>query len=221
MTQEKILIISDLHLTVYFRPKKFEYLKKLFQSADRIIINGDFWTAYYNTFDEFLKTKWSGLFPILKSKSTIYLYGNHDKKIWLDERALNFSIKNCEEYMLEVGGVRYRIIHGHQFSGDSISSESYMSTWRKYKFDFWKYLIETAFLRTFGRYFYMIAKLMNNKVKEFSKKAKDYDYLVMGHTHWAEIDEKNKYINTGLIHSGVATYLVIEGNTKKIVYERY
>lgn len=218
---EKILIVSDLHLTVNFRPKKYEYLRKLFSEYDRIIMNGDFWTAYYNTFDEFLQTKWSGLFPILKSKKTVYLYGNHDRKDWLDGRTSMFSDLQSDEYVLETGGKRYKIIHGHKYLGDSIATESYLTFWRKYKLDFWKYLIETGFLRTFGRYFYLIASLMNKKVKKISREMKDIDYLVIGHTHWGEIDHENKFINSGLIHSGVSNYISIENGNLQMIYKRY
>lgn len=218
---ERILIISDIHLTTNFIGKKFNYLKDLFRSVDKVIINGDFWTAYYNTFDEFLNTKWKELFPILRDKKAVYIYGNHDKEVWQDDRNSKFSIWAGSEFRFESHGVKYLITHGHNYLGDSISSEKFMKSWRFFKFDVIKYFIESLLLRLFGRYLYLIAKNLNNKVKEISKKMSDVDFLVIGHTHWAEIDKTNRFINSGLIHSGVSTYIIIENGKPELFYERY
>lgn len=218
---EKILVISDLHLTTNFILKKYKYLEKLFLSVDRIIINGDFWTAYYNTFDEFIKTRWSGLFPILLDKKAIYIYGNHDKEIWQDSRNKEFSVWQGDEYKLEINNVKYLFNHGHKYLGDSISSEKFMKTWRFFKFDVIKYFIESLFLRTIGISIYKPASLMNNKVKEFSKKINDIDYLVIGHTHWCEIDKKNKFINSGIIHSGTSNYILIVNGKPELIKTNY
>lgn len=218
---EKILVISDLHLTTNFIQKKYNYLKKLFLSVDKIIINGDFWTAYYNTFGEFLDTKWRGLFPILKRKKAIYIYGNHDKEIWQDSRNNEFSVWQGNEYKLETHGINYLFTHGHSILGDSISSESFMRTWRFFKFDAIKYVIESLLLRAIGASVYRPASLINNKVKKISKIIKDADYLVIGHTHWGEIDKNNKLINSGIIHSGISSYIVIEDGLPKNYVLRY
>lgn len=218
---EKILVISDLHLTTNFILKKYKYLESLFLSVDKIIINGDFWTAYYNTFDEFIKTKWSGLFPILLSKNAIYIYGNHDKKIWQDDRNKLFSVWQGDEYKLETGGTKYLITHGHSFLGDSLSTPNFMRIWRLFKFDVVKYFIESIFLRTVGRYIYLPASIMNNKVKADALSFKDIDYLIIGHTHWVEVDAKNKFVNSGIIHSGISNYILIENGVPRIVLDSY
>lgn len=218
---EKILVISDLHLTTNFILKKYKYLEKLFLSVDRIIINGDFWTAYYNTFDEFIKTRWSGLFPILLDKKAIYIYGNHDKEVWQDSRNKEFSVWQGDEYELETHGIKYRFTHGHKLLGDSISTDVFMKTWRLFKFDAIKYFVEALLLRTIGRSIYKPASLMNNKVKEFSKTINDIDYLVIGHTHWGEIDEKNKFINSGIIHSGTSNYILIVNGKPESIKTNY
>lgn len=218
---EKILVISDLHLTTNFILKKYKYLEKLFSSVDKIIINGDFWTAYYNTFDEFLKTRWNGLFPILLDKKAVYIFGNHDKKIWQDTRNKEFSIWQGDEYRLETHNIKYLFTHGHRYLGDSISSEKFMKTWRFFKFDMVKYFIESILLRTVGISIYKPASLMNNQVKKLSKEINDIDYLVIGHTHWCEIDKANKFINSGIIHSGVSRYIIIENGLPRMYKEIY
>lgn len=221
MKNEKVLIISDLHLTTNFIARKYFYLEKLFRRFDRIIINGDFWTAYYNTFDDFLNTKWNGLFPILKRKKTIYIYGNHDKEMWQDSRNNLFSVWQGNKYILDVGGLKYLITHGHQYLSDSISSPGFIKFWSFFKIDFFVYMIEAMFLHIFGRHVIIPMSKANIKVKKISKNLENIDYIVIGHTHWAEIDFENKFINSGLIHSSVADYVVVDNNGPHLVSERY
>src|SRR3990167_5228492 len=82
----KVLVFSDSHLDHNFEPKKLSYLKKLVRSVDQVIINGDFWEGYSITFDQFLSSKWNELFPLLKAKKAVYIFGNHDKKVLADKR---------------------------------------------------------------------------------------------------------------------------------------
>ena len=222
MKREKILVISDLHLTTNFIKKKYNFLEKLILNADKVVINGDFWSYYYNTFDEFLSTNWKGLFPLLLEKETVYVYGNHDQGKWSDERVKRFSVVQGNDYLLKTGGKKYLLTHGHLLlDNKSIEDENFTSFWRKYHVDVIKYFVEAFFLRTIGRTFYLFAKKFNDGPREMAKKRKDIDFLVIGHLHWSELDRKNKFINTGLIHAGVADYLIIEDGEPKIVNTRY
>jgi len=67
----KILIFSDTHLTSKFDQEKFDFLKKIVNSSDRVIINGDFWDSWFTNFDDFVKSRWNKLFPLLKKKNTM------------------------------------------------------------------------------------------------------------------------------------------------------
>jgi predicted phosphodiesterase len=87
----KILVISDVHLDNAFEKPKYRFLKKIIRRADRVIINGDFWDGYLVKFQQFIQSPWKSLFPLLKSKKTIYIYGNHDKKILSDKHTALFS----------------------------------------------------------------------------------------------------------------------------------
>lgn len=79
MSKSKTIVISDLHLTTNFDNRKFQFLKNIFTNSGQIIINGDFWSYYSCTFDEFLDFKWQELFPFMRAK-TIYIHGNHDRE---------------------------------------------------------------------------------------------------------------------------------------------
>lgn len=73
------LVISDTHLGKYDR-KMDLFLRNLIKDYDRIILNGDFYDCWLVSFEEFISSEYSELFKILKSKETIYIYGNHDSE---------------------------------------------------------------------------------------------------------------------------------------------
>jgi len=60
-----ILVFSDTHLYLPFDQKKFNFLKKIISESGQVIINGDFFDGYMNKFDEFCKSSWNKLFPLL------------------------------------------------------------------------------------------------------------------------------------------------------------
>ena len=95
----RYLIFSDTHLTPKYEPKKFAVLKNAIEQADRVIINGDFWEGFVCTFNEFVESPWSKeLFPLLKKKKAVYLFGNHDRESLANERASLFSDKQMKKY---------------------------------------------------------------------------------------------------------------------------
>ncbi|MBI4226199.1 metallophosphoesterase family protein, partial [Candidatus Roizmanbacteria bacterium] len=111
----KILIFSDSHLTENFEEKKFNFLKKIIQQSDSVIINGDFWDGYRTTFDRFISSDWNKLFPLLKSKKTVYIHGNHDRETYIDQNASLFSDLQTHTYRLQLNGKVFIIEHGHRF----------------------------------------------------------------------------------------------------------
>jgi predicted phosphodiesterase len=218
----KILIISDVHFTTYFNRKKLEFFKELIPQFDQIIINGDFWSYYSVTFDQFINSRWKELFPLFKAKNTIYIYGNHDQERWIDERANLFSVKQVREYRFRCGDKVYIVTHGDKILGaPSFDSDRFTRVWRTLYMDAPHYALETLLLKIFGVRLYRIARRLNKKIKKYSSLLGDNKYLITGHTHLAEIDLKNHFINTGFIHSGVASYIVLQDCEPKVVNERY
>ena len=109
----KILVISDLHLTTRFDQKKCEFLEKLISRADKVIINGDFWSYYSCTFGEFVRSEWKALFPLLREKQAVYIYGNHDFRKWTNKRVHLFSVRQAEKYEYRYEKNKIIIEHGH------------------------------------------------------------------------------------------------------------
>src|SRR3982750_365904 len=98
MATMKTLIFSDSHLYGRFEETKFKFMWYLINSVDHVIINGDFWDGYIIDFNEFLATPWNELFPLLKERRSIYIYGNHDIVPPTDPRASLFSARQLDRY---------------------------------------------------------------------------------------------------------------------------
>ena len=207
-----ILVISDLHLDAHFEPDRYKRLSELIAASNQVIICGDFWEGHGMDFDEFLHTQWVELFPLLKSKNSVYVFGNHDRRDRSDNRIFQFCNIATEQYKTIIGRVHYIFEHGNRLSpkidevlGIRKANPLYfaVSEW-----------IQLAFVKLFGiRGFWMMYHGQNEKIKRASFKEfnslGDYMY-VCGHTDCAEIDRKNHFANSGLCKYGFIQYLTIE-----------
>lgn len=211
-----ILVISDLHLDAHFEPKRFQRLSELIQNSKEVIICGDFWEGHGMDFDNFLKTPWTALFPLLKSKNAVYVFGNHDRRDRSDDRIYQFCDTAAEQYQAKIGDVHYIFEHGNRLSpkidavlGIRKANPVYfaISEW-----------IQLAFVKLFGiKGFWIMFYGQNEKIKKAS--AAEFGHLgnymyVCGHTDCAEIDRANHFANSGLCKYGYIQYLTIEEDGK-------
>jgi len=215
----KTLIVSDIHLRGVFDKKKYLYLEKLFSSVDHIILNGDFWDGYRTTFDRFISSEWSGLFPLLKSKSSIYLYGNHDQKQFNDERTSLFSVEQKDSHILEVGSVTYHIEHGHLLC-PSIDITYHLSKRLLNYVNMFFQFIEYIFAHL-GSPHNILLKATNKTIKKKLKTTQFPHWYLCGHTHLAELDKLIKFANSGYIQYGHATYLIVDSSGLSLRTDRY
>jgi predicted phosphodiesterase len=217
------LVISDTHLGKYDKEKE-SFLKKLIEKYERIIINGDFWDNWGGSFEELVNSDYKELLSLLKSKETIYIYGNHDYRaesqkhlgeIFSDKQGINFDIN--------IGGKDFHFEHGHRFFHEQ----------KKVRFRNYYYLIDKVPL--LGPLVYKLmnfsynlfpAKVTKNKMatrrNDYVKsiKPREINY-VMSHTHIPEVDERNKFFNTGCIMGKFFSYLLIDeqGNVRLVKKE--
>lgn len=225
-----ILVFSDTHLSHKFNPKKFELLKRIVSNSDEVIINGDFWDCYLTTFDKFVTSKWKELFPLLKSKKAIYIYGNHDEKWYSDERVNLFSDKQRYQIVREISGHKFLITHGH-----TISLPFHMKFGRHYRkiipasFEYNLYRLHELY----RKFLIMLFGFNSRKIGMMTIRAdrtrrrfaltnlKDNEVLVCGHTHVARDELENRYINYGYFNLGIAQYMLIHHDSYKLYEERY
>ena len=214
----RILIFGDLHLSTKFNQAKFNKIVNLVNSVDEVIINGDFWDSAYCNFDEFTKSKWNQLFPVLKRKSAIYLYGNHDKKEWCDDRVTLFSVKQGKTYEIDFSNHKVYAMHG--------DNQVYGSHWQKMPDWLEKFLwrignvIEGTLVKIFGKHFLKwYHKGTNNRFKEAKLKEFGVEPLVFyNHTHAQERDDKTRCHNTGCMKYGLFQYVIFDTKTGDIEF---
>jgi predicted phosphodiesterase len=165
------------------------------------------------TFLEFVNlNEYQELFKLLKSKETIYIYGNHDYEAEQEKHLANvFSDIQGKEYDLEIGEYRYHFEHGHRFFYDNpkVKFINVYSTIDKYP-------ILRRMVNRFTNFSYRnfpnrvkntkVAKKRNQYIKSVKPKGVIY---VVGHTHVAELDIQNGFINTGCIMDGETAYVTI------------
>ena len=220
----KTIVISDVHLTKKFDKAKFEFLKKTAESVDQIIINGDFWDHYVTSFDTFVKSEWKRLFPILRAKGAIYINGNHDKKKWTDDRVDLFCRLNVEQYRLENNSNSILIEHGNRIIPSidekaiarfSVGPINFMAAKTRNALEKIGYVI-------LGDKFFKLEKKANRSIKKYiQKNLKPNEILITGHTHLAEFDPENRFINSGLVRHGFGQYVLIEDNRIRLITENY
>ena len=224
----KIAIISDMHLLDTFDEEKFKYIESVVKSHDRLIINGDLWEGQIISFDQFLNSEWSRLFPLFKEKHTVSLYGNHDKKSMIDERFHLYADEMHEEYELplENSNKVLHLIHGDQFVN--------------YPFTYYRthpvFLKSVAYPNRLRISFedWLGSKIGWKKAKFFKMQrnpqklidiANSERYrgkiLVTSHSHDPYFLPKMNFINTGMILSHLASYLSINDGNMKLIKETY
>jgi len=217
----KTLIVSDMHIKPFSTDKKLYFLLDLFENFDNIIINGDFWSYYSWDFDGFLTSKWAKLFPILKEKGAIYIYGNHDRERWCDARVSRFSKLAADSFEFKQAGVTYLVQHGHKQSFDSISNEKFVQFDRKFQIDKRLTILQRLLVRFFGiKLFELLGASTNRKLKK-SISLGDGVVNVFGHSHCSEISLDEGYVNSGSVDIGYASYIVIEGDEIRLQKSSY
>lgn len=210
----KILVFSDTHLRLPFEEKKFNFLKSIIQKADQVIINGDFWDGYIITFDQFINSPWKHLFPLLKKKKTIYVFGNHDKKIFIDKRVSFFSFYQTYHFQLKINGSFFNFEHGDQLSpaiDGILKIKKAPSILQKLLINFHDHMLQVYGKSFLNQFFTRRNKIIKKRIKNKLKKG---EFLVCGHSHYPEVDEKNRFANSGTIGGGFASYLLIDEKGK-------
>jgi predicted phosphodiesterase len=216
----KTLIFSDTHLGKKVDQKKLNFLKKIILEADRVIINGDFWDRFSCTFDEFVNSGWSELFPLLKKRQTIYIYGNHDGKKFSDKRVDLFSNEQREQLNLVSGKKKFFIEHGN-----SVLYTSKLWDIKIFEFAVCKSIeiLDAFFLGILKVAWYKPYNILKNReLIEWKKEnIESGTFYITGHTHLPEIDEKVEFANTGRIKHGFGDYLVLEDGKVSLKQLRY
>ena len=208
----KLLVISDTHLNLPFSIEKYTILKRIISQSDRVILNGDFWEGYLLRFDQFLKSDWKKLFPMLREKHTIYIYGNHDKQIFSDERTQQFSVKQTNRYMEKIGPYTFIFEHGNRVIPLIDDNRNWNIPPRRMLLV--SNLLHKYMIRFFGNTFLQLCfgRLNMRGIKNLKKELHPGEIFVCGHTHAKRLDIPNQFVNSGVSKHGVIQWLWIDEN---------
>jgi len=227
----RVLVISDLHLSHRVQKRKLEFLKKLVSEYDQVIINGDFWDNWFTTFDKFINSKWQELFPLLKEKNCIYITGNHDPIQEVDDRCKLFCNVYSSKYEINFFGTEYYFVHGNEYLATTYKGflRVYSAVLQYLEKTFMRSFIYN-FLHTLEKIGYFISseQMINSKVggtlnERFIEKygPDDNRWVVFAHTHTSLIDKERTFANSGCVIHGVANYLEIDESGLAIKLEYY
>jgi len=224
----KTIVISDTHLDKKFDKRKFNFLKRTILSADKIIINGDFWDSWFVTIDDFLISKWQDIFPLLLDKDTFYIYGNHDPQQLVKNNWKYFATAAGEYYDYHDGGTSVHICHGDSFllgkrgkifeiyaqfvamTNNSLAAKILSR---------FMHLVEYLGYKIFGKKFMTQNKISkkNNYLQKISRNPQSNEWLICGDTHHAELDNFFLHANSGCIHYGQGSFVQIENGQVSLV----
>lgn len=216
----KTVIISDVHLNHHFDEKKFLFLKELISSCDRIILNGDFWDGYRTTFDKFLASQWKQLFPLLIKKKSLYLYGNHDQKRYSDKRVSLFSVEQKDSHEITVNKTIYHIEHGHLLAHSIDIEYPFIPRSLLYILNNVAQRFEYVFTHVNSPH-NVLLRYINARTKKKLRAMAFPNWYLCGHTHYSEIDKKNKFANSGFIQFGKASYLIVDSSGLSLQKKKY
>ena len=198
------LFISDLHVGSPLFDEHSMVEKIKCGDYDRIFLVGDIFDVWQDDFDDILRNNENivnAIREVSELKPIIYIVGNHDPSS--EEIKKKFpSVQVCDFFELD-GGI---VVHGHMFD---VFATKYSWIARFYFVFHWIFERLGINLQIFRDFFYsvsnkrdkdyyknMVGDIENNAVKEYKSK---YKFVVMGHTHWPKISEKDgfTYANSG------------------------
>ena len=215
----KTVILSDTHLSTKVCHRKLDYLKSVIEDSDKVIVAGDFWDGFLTSFDNFINSKWKELFPLLLERQAVYLYGNHDRPEWCDERVSLFAVEHGLDTVVENNSQSYHITHGHTVF--TSFEDKYPILNRKASLRLGSN-IDAVHKRVWGRKFLKDGSRINRPMSSWvSNNLPANQILVTGHSHYPEINLPNRFVNSGFIGFGYGNYAVIEAGGPQIIKERY
>lgn len=215
---KQTLIFSDTHFTSQVDRPRLDYIAKLITQADQVIINGDFFDGYLVTFDTFLTSGWSALFPLLQKKTT-YLYGNHDKASMSDARVQAFS--SAQDYKLEfaLGQTQVVVMHGDALSPSLDGMLPWAMGLLGSLYPGWL-LIESNLANALPPVKWVLdgkRQLKNVRIARYAKTLPNEQVLIAGHSHIPY--SSARYYNPGRFSTHFARYVLLGEDGSISVHE--
>lgn len=144
-------------------------------------------------------------------KEAIYLYGNHDPEESINSTARCFSVEQGDFKNINFRDKTIHIEHGHVSSHYGVLKRLNKRLICSLHIDrFIRQPFESAFFHLVVHFrLQKFLRRINNNLK-YSFSLKEDSINIVGHTHIAEYDKQNNFINSGFINFGFAWYVEID-----------
>jgi UDP-2,3-diacylglucosamine pyrophosphatase LpxH len=211
------IIVSDVHLGSDNCQAKHvcRFLERLVEgemTAERLILNGDVFDSF--DFRRLGKNHWKVLSLIRKLSDRmeiVWLCGNHDGSAEIVSHLLGVSV--MDDYLLESGGERILILHGHVFD-DFLDNHPFL-TWLGDCIYFFLQRIDRTHTwakraKHGSKTFLRCARKIEHGAVELARR-RHCTAVCCGHTHVAaaRTDQPVAYFNSGCWTELPCTYLTV------------
>ncbi|MCS6851454.1 MAG: UDP-2,3-diacylglucosamine diphosphatase [Gemmataceae bacterium] len=217
------IVISDIHLgSANSQAKRLvRFLEKIRDGelpTARLILNGDVFDSI--DFRRLKKNHWRVLSMLRKLSDQIeiiWICGNHDGSAELVSHLLGVTVR--DEYILESGGERILILHGHPFD-DFIDAHPILTWVGDLIYGFLLWLDSTHTLarhaKKGSKTFLRCAEKIKQGARELARKRK-CTAVCCGHTHHDDADYSDlPYFNSGCWTELPTTYLTITNGVVRL-----
>ncbi|MCK4311627.1 MAG: UDP-2,3-diacylglucosamine diphosphatase [Candidatus Cloacimonetes bacterium] len=239
----RVYIVSDFHLKFSDNPEDLEqqdrvitFLNSLIGKADLLILNGDIFDLWFVWKTVIIKS----YFPILKKFADlresgcriVFIAGNHD--FWFRDFLVNIlGIEVYNNNFIEtIDGVKIFVSHGDLYTSNDMRYKIFRSIIRNrivmklfemfhpdFALGLGKMLSRTSRKRKISITIY---KKKERGLIDFAKKQfKNYDIVVMGHSHLPKLEkyENGIYANAGDWIINNSFLKIIDGNIELCKYK--
>jgi predicted phosphodiesterase len=217
----RTIVFSDTHLTDDFDQVQCDYIVKLVQSVDQVILNGDFWDGYLSKYEDFSRS-WQPLLSALASANTLYIPGNHDRLEWISGKASAFAKVHDREVRLQLGETCYRIQHGHKIAHEFDDRHLTLTHFfaRLYWIVVWlrKNWLLGGLLRLHEQF---VSNVLEKQLLLYARKhAAQSECFIFGHTHLTTNLPEQHYLNPGISTNRVFRYISIDEQGYRIIEDQ-
>lgn len=205
------IIVSDIHLTHHFDERKYRFLHALFSRADRVILNGDIWDSFHSDWARFSQSSWRHLFPLLRSKQAVYIFGNHDEFVYTPEPWL-LATDWGDDLDLPWNGTSLHIEHGHAIGHSFDINHPWLANLFRevVPYRLWSFR-DVEWNRRTDRAMRIAAAQIYGP----------HQTLIVGHSHLPAVDLHQNYANSGFIYGGKASWIEMTPTSLQLQTAKY
>ncbi len=195
-----LIAVSDLHIgDKDFSENDFTYfLHKVANRTDRFVLNGDnFDCSKVGTEDAMEKARQINKYIDQLGCESVFILGNHDNSLkGFRDIKIGSNGMFKRQYNIEIAGIRYRFMHGHQYDEAWLKLKPVVSLYLRFQ----GWIEKTFKVKRLGSQKSLsgyskgkvFLKYVDAIVEEAIEHNTDTDFLIIGHAHYYYLDLSTK-----------------------------